>query len=367
MRTTSASASRTAIRSPHAGPSIGSLLADYRSGRSTPQEICARVLTGIVERGDDGVWISVASEADVRARCAALDGFDPNALPLYGIPFGVKDSIDVAGWPTTLACPGYAYLAEQTAPVVQRLLDAGAILIGKNNLDQFATGLNGTRTPYPIPRSVFGQDLISGGSSSGSALAVALGEVPFTVATDTAGSGRVPPALNGVLGFKPSRGLISTVGLVPACRSLDCISLIAGTAGRSGATCSTSSPHPTTATRGAGPRGRTTTDRAPSGSGCRTSPNWSSSATRRWRPPTPTPAAGRRTRSPRSTPPLAPFLQAGELLYSGPVGRRAAGRVRRLPRRASRRRAAGDRHHHQRRRAVRRGRRVPRRSTGWPS
>ena len=116
-------------------------------------------------------------------------------------------------------------------PVVQRLLDAGAILIGKTNLDQFATGLNGTRTPYPIPRSVYGEDLISGGSSSGSALAVALGEVPFAVATDTAGSGRVPPALNGVLGFKPSRGLISTVGLVPACRSLDCISLIAGTPG----------------------------------------------------------------------------------------------------------------------------------------
>ena len=137
----------------------------------------------------------------------------------------------MAGWPTTLACPGYAYVAERTAPVVQRLLDAGAILIGKTNLDQFATGLNGTRTPHPIPRSVFGQDLISGGSSSGSALAVALGQVPFTVATDTAGSGRVPPALNGVLGFKPSRGLISTVGLVPACRSLDCISLIARTVG----------------------------------------------------------------------------------------------------------------------------------------
>ena len=136
-------------------------------------------------------------------------------------------------------------------PSSQRLLDAGAILIGKNNLDQFATGLNGTRTPHPIPRSVFGQDLISGGSSSGSALAVALGEVPFTVATDTAGSGRVPPALNGVLGFKPSRGLISTVGLVPACRSLDCISLIAGTRAIS-RTCSTSWRHPTTATRGPG-------------------------------------------------------------------------------------------------------------------
>jgi allophanate hydrolase len=229
MRTTSAWASRTAIRGPHAGPSIGSLLADYRSGRSTPQEICARVLTGIVERGDDGVWISVASEADVRARCAALDGFDPNALPLFGIPFAVKDSIDVAGWSTTLGCPEYTYPAVSTAPVVSRLLDAGAVLIGKTNLDQFATGLNGTRSAYGIPHSVYGDDLISGGSSSGSALAVALGEVAFAVATDTAGSGRVPAALNGVPGFKPSRGLISTIGLVPACRSLDCISLMART------------------------------------------------------------------------------------------------------------------------------------------
>ena len=194
--------------------------------------MCRQVLAAIAERGDDGVWISVVDEAAVEARgdeLAAID--DPAALPLWGIPFGVKDSIDIAGWPTTLACPEYAYRATSTAPVVQHLLDAGAVLIGKTNLDQFATGLNGTRTPYATPRSVYGQDLISGGSSSGSALAVALGEVPFTVATDTAGSGRVPPALNGVLGYKPSRGVISAVGLVPACRSLDCISLIAGTVG----------------------------------------------------------------------------------------------------------------------------------------
>ena len=166
----------------------------------------------------------------LRTRAAELES-DPAAgdLPLYGIPFGVKDSIDIAGWPTTLACPAYAYRAEQTAPVVSGCSPPGAILVGKTNLDQFATGLNGTRTPYTIPRSVFGGDLISGGSSSGSALAVATGEVPFAVATDTAGSGRVPPALNGILGYKPSRGLISAVGLVPACRSLDCVSLIAGT------------------------------------------------------------------------------------------------------------------------------------------
>jgi allophanate hydrolase len=144
------------------------------------------------------------------------------------VPFGVKDSIDVEGVPTTLSCPDYAYVPSTTAPAVRRLLDAGALYVGKTNLDQFATGLNGTRTPYPIPRSVYGADMISGGSSSGSALAVALGQVPFAVATDTAGSGRVPAALNGVVGFKPSRGLISTVGLVPACKSLDCISVMAG-------------------------------------------------------------------------------------------------------------------------------------------
>src|SRR6202008_2737088 len=120
------------------------------------------------------------------------------------------------------------YIPSTTAPVVKHLIDAGALYIGKTNLDQFATGLHGTRTPYPIPRSVFGAGLFSGGSISGSALAVALGQVPFAVATDTAGSGRVPAALNGVVGCKPSRGLISTSGLVPACKSLDCISLMAG-------------------------------------------------------------------------------------------------------------------------------------------
>ena len=229
----------------------------------------------------------------------------------------MKDSIDVAGWPTTLACPGYAYVAEQTAPVVQRLLDAGAILIGKNNLDQFATGLNGTRTPHPIPRSVFGQDLISGGSSSGSALAVALGEVPFTVATDTAGSGRVPPALNGVLGFKPSRGLLSTVGLVPACRSLDCISLIAGTPGDLAYVFDIVAA-PDDRDPWSRPRGRTTTDvnsvrvGLPDFAELEFFGDHAMAAAH----------ADARSRVANTftvvTPPLAPFLQAGELLYSGP-------------------------------------------------
>ena len=214
---------------PRLETTIGELRSRYLSGETTPAQVCRRVLTDIADRGDDGVWISVADLDTVERRCAELAEIGvTDGLPLYGIPFGVKDSIDIGGWLTTLACPAYAYQATQTAPVVQRLVDAGAVLVGKTSLDQFATGLNGTRTPYPVPRSVYGQGLISGGSSSGSALAVALGEVPFTVATDTAGSGRVPPALNGIPGFKPSRGLISAVGLVPACRSLDCISLIAG-------------------------------------------------------------------------------------------------------------------------------------------
>ncbi len=188
-----------------------------------------RVADAIEARGEDGTWISVVSREDLLAAAQAIENRPgARALPLYGVPFGVKDSIDVAGVATTLACPDYAYRAERSAPAIARLLDAGALYIGKTNLDQFATGLNGTRTPYPIPRSVFGNEMISGGSSSGSAVAVALGQVPFAVATDTAGSGRVPAALNGVVGFKPSRGLISAVGLVPACKSLDCITVMAG-------------------------------------------------------------------------------------------------------------------------------------------
>jgi len=205
------------------------MVEDYRAGRSTPTQVAVRTLDLVADRGDDGIWITLVDRAVVLERAKELEEHgDPDSLPLYGIPFGVKDSIDIAGMPTTLACPDYAYVPESTARAVCRLLDAGAVLVGKTNLDQFATGLNGTRTPYTIPRSVYGGSLISGGSSSGSALAVATGEVPFTVATDTAGSGRVPAALNGIVGFKPSRGLISTVGLVPACRSLDCISLMAG-------------------------------------------------------------------------------------------------------------------------------------------
>lgn len=214
---------------PAIGPSVAEVLESHAAGTGSPTKTAMRVADAIAAAGDDGTWISVVPREDLLTAAAEIEA-RPGArtLPLYGVPFAVKDSIDVAGVPTTLACPDYAYVADTTATVVRRLLDAGALYVGKTALDQFATGLNGTRTPYPIPRSVYGQGLISGGSSSGSALAVALGQVPFAVATDTAGSGRVPAALNGVVGLKPSRGLISAVGLVPACKSLDCISLMAG-------------------------------------------------------------------------------------------------------------------------------------------
>lgn len=214
---------------PVLGPSIAEILAEHVSGTGSPTRTARRVADAIGARGDDGTWLSTVGRDELLDAAAELESRPgARALPLYGVPFGVKDSIDVAGVPTTLSCPDFAYVPTVTAPAVQRLLDAGALYVGKTNLDQFATGLNGTRTPYTVPRSVFGGEMISGGSSSGSALAVALGQVPFAVATDTAGSGRVPAALNGVIGYKPSRGLISTVGLVPACKSLDCITMMAG-------------------------------------------------------------------------------------------------------------------------------------------
>ena len=173
--------------------------------------------------GAEGVWINTFSAAELHARAAEVD----STLPLAGVPFAVKDNIDVAGLPTTAACPDFAYRPERHAAVVQRLVDAGALVIGKTNLDQFATGLTGTRSPYGAPESIFGGGLISGGSSSGSAVAVADGSVTFSLGTDTAGSGRVPAALNGLIGIKPTRGLLSTLGVVPACRSLDCVSVFA--------------------------------------------------------------------------------------------------------------------------------------------
>ena len=174
------------------------------------------------------VWISIVPREAALARAAALEADPANKTkPLYGVPFAVKDNMDVAGMPTTAGCPDYAYVPQQTAFVVQRLLDAGAILIGKTNLDQFATGLVGVRSPYGACSSIYDERYLSGGSSSGSAVAVASGLVTFALGTDTAGSGRVPAAFNNLIGLKPSRGLLSTEGVVPACRSLDCVSIFA--------------------------------------------------------------------------------------------------------------------------------------------
>jgi allophanate hydrolase len=204
---------------------ISDLLDGYRTGRETPASVMERLLaTSADERR---VWITRLSRDDVMARVAALDPAAIDRLPLYGIPFVIKDNIDLAGTATTAGCPGFAYTPAQSAFVVQRLLDAGAIPLGKTNLDQFATGLVGTRSPYGPCRNSFNADFISGGSSSGSAVAVAAGLASFSLGTDTAGSGRVPAAFNNIVGLKPSNGRLSTRGVVPACRSLDCVSVFA--------------------------------------------------------------------------------------------------------------------------------------------
>jgi allophanate hydrolase len=201
------------------------LLAAYRAGLR-PSELARELLARLGAAGEEPVWIARVPAEQLLARARELDASDAARLPLYGIPFAVKDNIDVAGMPTSAGCPGFAYEARETAPVVQRLLDAGALLVGKTNMDQFATGLLGTRSPYGRCSSVADPARVSGGSSSGSALAVALDQVAFALGTDTAGSGRVPAAFNGLVGCKPTRGLLSTRGVVPACASLDCVSIL---------------------------------------------------------------------------------------------------------------------------------------------
>lgn len=222
----------------HGDDGIGSFdlatLSDgYAGGTLTVAAVVEAVLRRIEAAGDDHVWISRCDPADLRRRTRELDGLgrdEAARLPLFGIPFAVKDNIDVAGMPTTAACPDFAYLPKATAPVVKRLLEAGAVLVGKTNLDQFATGLVGVRSPYGVPRNPFDARYIPGGSSSGSAVAVSSGLVGFSLGTDTAGSGRVPAAFNNIVGLKPTRGALGTSGVVPACRSLDCVSIFALTA-----------------------------------------------------------------------------------------------------------------------------------------
>jgi len=176
---------------------------------------------------DPAIWITRVPAPEVLARARRLAAEGPQGRPLWGVPFAVKDNIDIAGLRTTAGCPGFAYLPTETAPCVARLLDAGAILIGKTNMDQFATGLAGVRSPYGTPRNPFDPARVPGGSSSGSAVAVAAGIVPLALGTDTAGSGRVPAAFGNVVGLKPTIGSVSGRGVVPACRSIETVSVFA--------------------------------------------------------------------------------------------------------------------------------------------
>ena len=224
-------AAGTAMRALPAMLDMASLQRLYREGGATPPQVVEEVLRRIDAGGDDAVWISRVAADSLRAAARELmaSGGPDAQRPLWGVPFAVKDNIDCAGLDTTAACPAFRYTPALDAPVVARLRAAGALLVGKTNLDQFATGLNGTRSPYGAPRSVFDSRYISGGSSSGSAVAVAAGQVSFALGTDTAGSGRVPAAFNNLVGVKPSRGLLPVRGMVPACRSLDCVSVLAAT------------------------------------------------------------------------------------------------------------------------------------------
>ena len=203
----------------------------YQDNQQTPKALLTELVTSI--DNSDAAWISTATQAQLQEQLVCLQSLlaqvegDMAQLPLYGVPFAVKDNIDVQGWQTTAACPSFAYTAQADAFVVQQLRQAGAILVGKTNLDQFATGLVGTRSPFGVVPNTFDARYVSGGSSSGSASVVARGLVPFSLGTDTAGSGRVPAAFNNIVGLKPTKGWVSNTGLVPACKTLDCISVFA--------------------------------------------------------------------------------------------------------------------------------------------
>jgi allophanate hydrolase len=204
---------------------VAAIVAAHRAGSTSPAQTVARSFQRIRDYNDPAVFISLRDEADALAEAETLSKKDAAQLPLYGVPVAVKDNIDVLNLSTTAACPAFAYSPAFDATSVAKLRAAGAIVIGKTNLDQFATGLVGVRSPYGIPNNPMRGDLIPGGSSSGSAVAVSTGLVPLALGTDTAGSGRVPAMLNNIVGLKPSLGLISTAGVVPACRTLDCVSV----------------------------------------------------------------------------------------------------------------------------------------------
>jgi allophanate hydrolase len=205
---------------------IGAVLAAHGAGKALTTTI-EEAYDRIEKHADPALFIALRPKAEALANAERVQALGPARQPLYGVPFVVKDNIDVAGLPTTAACPAFAYQPKASAFVVDRLERAGAIVLGKTNLDQFATGLVGVRSPYGVPRNALRSDLIPGGSSSGSATAVGAGLVPFSLGTDTAGSGRVPAAFNGIVGLKPSLGLLSAAGVVPACRTLDTISIFA--------------------------------------------------------------------------------------------------------------------------------------------
>lgn len=209
--------------------SINALLSAYQDNSLTPEQVINHILSKSEKLSDHNIWITLLNKEQIQPYLGRLEGQTPDSLPLYGIPFAIKDNIDLADVPTTAACPEYRYVPQQSAFVVEMLINAGAIPIGKTNMDQFATGLVGTRSPEPWGpcRNAFNKEYISGGSSSGSAVAVSLGLVSFSLGTDTAGSGRVPAMNNNLVGLKASKGLVSAGGVIPACRSLDCVTIFA--------------------------------------------------------------------------------------------------------------------------------------------
>lgn len=210
---------------------LDTLRAAYTNNESNPRQLVSALREKAAElNGEFHAFIHLLTAEEVEPYLAALDGKTPAELPLYGVPFAIKDNIDLAGIPTTAACPAFAYTPGTSATLVEQLIALGAIPMGKTNLDQFATGLNGTRSPYGECRNSVHPDYPSGGSSAGSSLAVALGLASFALGTDTAGSGRVPAALNNLVGLKASKGLLSTAGVVPACRTLDCVTFFTATA-----------------------------------------------------------------------------------------------------------------------------------------
>jgi allophanate hydrolase len=210
---------------------LSAVKAAYLAGTTTPRQLIGALREQAAALNPEfNLFIHLLSAQELEPYLAALDGKSADSLPLFGVPFAIKDNIDLAGIPTTAACPAFAYTPSESATLVKQLLALGAVPLGKTNLDQFATGLNGTRSPYGPCRNSVHPDYPSGGSSAGSSLAVALGLASFALGTDTAGSGRVPAALNNLVGLKASKGLISTAGVVPACRTLDCVTYFTATA-----------------------------------------------------------------------------------------------------------------------------------------